>query len=973
MPFSGLFKNIIILALHFLAITTIFFAYQPIAKWYLSKIPALGVDLYYSATYVAYHLKHLSLPFNSFKDIWFGGYPFFNDVFQLPFYLMAPFAHFFGLIEGIRIFVIVVLFGFALCCYLLYQNLSKNVVLAAVLAILVLYSVNIYGAATWGGSLPYFAAQMSLPLVIFFLVKYLANGERRWFFTAIIASGVGALFHPLPVIAFVFPVPFFLLVVIPTTEFSYKIPKRLLDFFIFVFLTVLISLRLFYPYLGLVFDAFIHGRIFGGFGLISPQVAGGAPQPSPGMANFYKSLVHLLITDTNKWLFYFLGAGAIVFILSLIFSNRITRLRRVLAFGLITAYVAGHVVANAYGFGFLGQGWYRAFWAFPVVLGALAAVLWGEFFKVLSFDFSQFNKKIWMRVPIILATLAVSLAFAFLGFYFYTKESKDVIGKIEIKSEVSSAFPEVLSIKVKRNDLEELKKTLVPKFLNPDDKNKRLYDADATVNIWWNAFYDMPLARGYIDPPIGTSDKGGFFLLDIAIANDTLVRDFGYSEEVAYNTSLFLVDWYGVHYFEGGRESSKGPSAGPSSYLVKNGIFETEEIVKAYGAVLKWLTASGKPEVHMDVPQTLHYFKIRDELTSPVLYPSKAPATLVFADKAGYEDLMRVLAASNLNSKYLIPVNGGKFIDDFTEKELSHFRAVILHNYSYHNKKKAFEMLSNFLRQGGKIFVDTGAESKESTSPELPEIFPIKSVKREGLGKTWEFESKEDELTKNVDFNQFGPPIFGQDEWKLAYAPSQASVRDDTTVILKQKGKPILIKQSYGTGEVIWSGLNLLYHINQYKSQSETTLFTNIVKELTPVERHEIVPAQASWYTPEKVILTSQNSATGVLFKEQDYDGWTARLISKNGKKLPIYKVGPTFPGFMYVPLENTKDSQVKVEFQYSGEMIAYFVFFIQILTVIYLLERVLLNGKLFGTRINFLVGKTTKRVKFWWEKEEEE
>lgn len=59
--------------LHIGPLAVIVFFWQHFVNWYLSKIPALGVDLYLSATYVAYHLKKINFQFNSFKDFWFAG------------------------------------------------------------------------------------------------------------------------------------------------------------------------------------------------------------------------------------------------------------------------------------------------------------------------------------------------------------------------------------------------------------------------------------------------------------------------------------------------------------------------------------------------------------------------------------------------------------------------------------------------------------------------------------------------------------------------------------------------------------------------------------------------------------------------------------------------------------------------------------------------------------------------------------
>lgn len=965
-------KKIVIVLLHLGALGIIFLALQPIASWYLTRIPALGVDLYYSATYVAYHLKHFSLPFNSFKDLWFGGYPLFRDIFQLHFYLMAPFAKTFGLIEGIRTYVVVSLFGLAVFSYFLFYQLGRNVVLAVLLAVLVLYSVNIYGAATWGGSLPYFATQLFFPLVLALLVKYRASGNRRWFYGAALFSGIGALGHPLPVVSFVFPAAFFILLFWNLKEFGRQFLKNILDIFLFFSVTVLISLRLFYPFLFNLVDAIVHGQIFGGVSSLARGTGLSQAQQSEEIASFYQGLALRLFTDTEQWLFYFLGVGGVVFVFSLVlFRDRLKRVGRVLPFVLTAGYIAGQVTANAYGFGFLAQGWYRAFWAFPIAIAALAAVLWGEFFRGFTRTFLRFGKALSKTILFFLIGI-FSLTFALLGYYFYTQEPQSVIKIIEARSELSSAFPEALSIQVSSDDQEELKQKLTPSFMNPNDKNTRLYTVDAAVNIWWNALFEMPLARGYIDPPIAASERWGLFWLDLAIANDSLVREFDVDPDTAFANTLFLIDWNGIGYFEGGRISSKGPSPPPSSYLLENDVFSKEEEVTVYGAVLKYLTASGEPELHMEIPQSLKFYKVADEFTTPILYPTNAPAVAFFGDRASYEDLLRILGSRNLNSRKVIPVYGGEFIDGVDSRELTAFDAVIASQYRYRNQKRAFEVLKNYVNSGGNLFIDTGGEVKEAESLQLPEVFPVTTSQRRGFGRSWDFSVDAHPVTRDVDFSKFGPPIFDEDEWKLSVPIDAGDLREGSVVILQHSDKPLLVERALGKGQVIWSGMSLLFHYDQYTGDDEAQLFINILNQFISLEANEVLSATVEWEKPERVVIRTQEEVRGVLFKEEGYEGWRVKLTSHSNKRLPIYLTGPTFPGFMYVPIPETVDGPFTLQFSYHGETLYWVVTLVSFLVTVLVLEMILFDGRFIGKRFVPLARNAVKKVGSWWEKEEE-
>ena len=135
--------NLLLLLASFFVVA---YALNPFAQWYLGKIPALGVDLYNSVTYAAYQLDQFSLPFNSFKDFWFGGYPLFRDYPQLYYYLMVPFVKTYGKVQGVQMYGLFSLFLLGASSLILFYRLSRNIILALVLVLLVLYSVNTYGA-----------------------------------------------------------------------------------------------------------------------------------------------------------------------------------------------------------------------------------------------------------------------------------------------------------------------------------------------------------------------------------------------------------------------------------------------------------------------------------------------------------------------------------------------------------------------------------------------------------------------------------------------------------------------------------------------------------------------------------------------------------------------------------------------------------------------------------------------------------
>lgn len=972
----------ILFLLNIAAIGIIFFMVQPVANWYFSKQPALGVDLYYSATYVEFFLKNPGSIISGFKDIWFAGYPLFNDIFQLQFYPMAVFAKYMGLIEGIQTYIMVSFFLLVVFSYLLFYQLSRNIFLSLVLSLGIVYSANMYGAAIWGGSLPYFTTQMFFPLIFLFLVKFKQTKNKRWFFAGALTTGIAMLGHPFPIYANIVPVAFFLLFFWITPGAKYSIVQRFKNFFLFGVLIVLVGLRLFYDIIVNTFKGFLGGDIFGVFkaatGSSSAEVSNQAVT-SPEIIAYYKSLGKVLFTDTAQILFVLLGAGIVVFIVSLLFKNRLSKLGMILPFVLIVSYFISQVYAASLGHQFLFAGWYRAYWPFPIALGALAAVLWGQLFSSLNFSIPTSKKMFFFSTLKFIIVLAISVGLALAGYVFFQNEKDRIFTKLDSKSEYSSAFPEIISIKIDKKSREELKKTLLPSFMDPNDKNKRLYESDASVNIWWNSFFDIPLARGYIDPPIGTDRRGGIFWMDIAIANDSLVRDFKAPEDIAFANSLFLIDWNAINFFEGGRESSKGPSTPPSSYLLKNNIFEKDELVENKGAILKYQTASGKPELIWDLPQYLHYFKVKDEHTSNILSATNAPAVLVFSQFADYEDFLRIIASQNINSKKLIPINAGPFIDDFSLEQLKQFDAVFLQNYSYHNKNKAFDLLEKYVIEGGKVFIDTDSEVKEANSNSLPDIFPINSLERLEMGTEWVMNSVSSAsgILKDVNTSKFGPLIFNGNEWKITTTEDR-KLRKGSKVILRHKGKPVLIERDLGKGKVVWSGFNLFYHYNQYKVDDEARLLINILNQFTSIQTNPPVVSEAKWIKPEKVIISTNAKPRGILFKEQGYEGWQARVTSdgneqlQGNKKLPIYLAGPSYPGFMYVSTKDLSNKPLTLEFNYTDKGSFWRISLISLITILELLDQIIFKGVVTRLLLGPVLRLAKSKMKGWWEKEDE-
>lgn len=212
-----------------------------IGKWYLEETPTLGVKTLLSAVYLNYIIK-----WNEFigplgwKYIWYGGNPLSLDHPSLYFVLMVPFTTIWGIVGSVMHFAIFSLFLFALFSYLVFEQLAKNKILALFLTIALLLSSNLYISLVRYGDIPSWITQAFLPLVVFLIVKFLQEGNRRFLVAAALFSGFFALGYPQGFIYSI--VPFSIVLLMFYNPLGVKTWSRFLNSLWFLAMFFLVSL-----------------------------------------------------------------------------------------------------------------------------------------------------------------------------------------------------------------------------------------------------------------------------------------------------------------------------------------------------------------------------------------------------------------------------------------------------------------------------------------------------------------------------------------------------------------------------------------------------------------------------------------------------------------------------------------------------------------------------------------------------------
>lgn len=981
------------------AISLVVYLSLPLARWYWEKLPVRGTDIFNTASYVGYLMRNFITFFGGWKDMWYEGNPFGLDYPFLHFYLILPFAKFFGLIRGIEAFSLFSIFVFLFFSYLTFFQLSRNKVISAILTLGIAWGLNLYRVLIWGGGIPYFATQTILPIGFYLFVKFQITKDNKWLYALALAIGLGMHGHPQPFISFIVPLIIVNAILWVRDDEKPFNRNKFVNIILFLVPAFLIAFPSIHSLVSVVFATFT--ALVPGFLGIKPlgEGAGGPGSLARSKGSFGAGSVleaasqeiidwarqqfTYVFSDTNSILWILAGASVVIFIISLVFANkRLRELVSILGPSLGLFWVVFYVYLLSIGVNLYHGGWYKVYWPTPFMIGYFVSFLWGRSFVNFS-RISLFNKektgKLFWGIFVGVITTGV-IVYAYL---YFPKYSKDVITRLDRTSNVSSAFPGVLNVLIDRNDQEKLKKSLIPSFIKGDDRNYRLYTIDATINVWWSALFELPLARGYIDPPDYRS-AGSLFWLNSAVSpspngpSSSLVEDWKTPEDIAKNNMLFLLDWFSIKYFEGNHASQT--SSNLAGYVTGDEFIKQKETVSVPGSVGFYVNDWGGEEWQPDNKTDLNYYEVKDEFVSPILSTTNASTIAVIGDENAYDVVTRLFAINNYNSRKLITVRGPKYIDDWSLSDFNNFDALILYNYDYHSHDNAWGLIEKYLLKGGKVFVETGGEVKESNSinlpqrfpKELPSFFPIVRTIREDMGKDWALEVNRDAHWSEVDYNQFSPLDIDGKPWNISHPASAKDIRRDAKIILSNKETPVLASQEVnGGGKLIWSGLNFPYHALRNLNREETKLFTKILGDLINFDAAPSQPSTVRWLSPGKGEIIVQD-AKGVLLKEQYYPGWEG-FLTKGSKvqKIKLYSAGPSSPGFIYARVPKDGNENFKVIFRYSGDNKTKLYYLMSFIVALFIIDY-LVGGYFLVKLVSRLKTSTKLKLGKWWGKTDE-
>jgi len=398
------------------------------------------------------------------------------------------------------------------------------------------------------------------------------------------------------------------------------------------------------------------------------------------------------------------------------------------------------------------------------------------------------------------------------------------------------------------------------------DSNQRDYRVGVSFDNgsdWINGRVGVPQTRGYQQQ--GVVNGVWQYWLDTRV----------WSRDMNYDEADFLLDWYAVKQFYGGPDAA---------------------VANRFAA---------RPDLYAQTSaQTFDYLQ-----STPIMSARSTRTALVIADDASYSLVVRSLALSGFDSWSLIPIHGGAYLDDRSATELAMFDMVILYGYRFHDESVAFRLLDAYVERGGGLIIEGGNPALEQTGS-APAPVPGGQIKRKGIGPDWKLQRVGQTIGSGLDLKAFAPAVYNGGPWGVSYIP-QASVPAWAEPVLMSDGDPVMVAGILGSGRVVWSGMNLPYHIESTRTVEESRLLSQAIVWTTPRQAAE-PDYTATFVNPKLRRVVVAGPASGILLKESWVPNWQA---SVNGKSVDVYRAGPDL---MYVPLPPGAVYPATVELQFT-------------------------------------------------------
>jgi hypothetical protein len=410
--------------------------------------------------------------------------------------------------------------------------------------------------------------------------------------------------------------------------------------------------------------------------------------------------------------------------------------------------------------------------------------------------------------------------------------------------------------------------------IDSTDTNFRVASPSDNLSVWLNGVYDVPQTRGYAALPQIPNLDWQFWLDSTA-----------WNANASESQRQFLFDWYAVKWLYV-----------PAPYMPSTA-----------GVVAK-LTAN--PDLYAAGPSTpggpsLTFSYLQP---TPIAVASSAPVILVIGRPENYRLVFRDLSYSNFNTVRAIPVEGSAYVDDYSAQDLAQFDEVVIYGGLAHDSARASALLNGYVRSGGGLVVESSG-SPLALGPGLNEPLPITGTADHAAKGDWQFKTASSPITDGIDFSSFGPALYNGGPWTVSAA---TGVQSWAQTVVWSGSESVVVAGQLGQGHVVWSGLNLPFHIDSYANAEESKFLIAAMAWATRPTNQVNAIGSAHLDGPQQMTVSLGSAARGVLFKESWFDRWHAYV---NGSEAPIFRAGP---GFMYVFLPQGTRLPATIQWRYQ-------------------------------------------------------
>jgi hypothetical protein len=410
--------------------------------------------------------------------------------------------------------------------------------------------------------------------------------------------------------------------------------------------------------------------------------------------------------------------------------------------------------------------------------------------------------------------------------------------------------------------------------IDPTETNFRIASPADNLSVWLNAVYDVPQTRGYAASPQIRNPAWQFWLESTA-----------WNGDASEAQRTFLFDWYAVKW-----------------------VYVPVPYIPSTAGVLSKL--NGHPELYAAVPSTgggtsLTFSYLRP---TPIALASNAPVILVIGQPLNYQIVFQDLSYSGFGTAHAITVQGGPYVDDYSAQDLSQFDEVLIYGGRAHDSARAFDLLNGYVRSGGGLIVESSGSPLVGGSG-INEPVPITGVNLHDVNGDWRFTAASSPITDGIDFSSFGPARYSGGPWTVSAA---SGVPSWAQTVVWSGADSVVVAGQLGQGRVVWSGLNLPFHIDSYRSAEESRFLTRAMAWASRSNNDVVASSSAHRDGPQQMTISVDSNARGVLFKESWFDRWHAYV---NGREVGVLRAGP---GLMYILLAKDTRFPAVVQWRYE-------------------------------------------------------